>query len=423
MQSSNSHRIGDVIGSFCTPKRFPDLPIGPTILLNMTDNQNAFTRLDTVLGEGGPAAVLDQLIDTLESQDKHHELFEALKMKLRHGLGLPLRYNDSGDELDEATRQGLEEGLIEACRHVGTRLLESGKLREGWMYLRPVGDNNVIRNILADQQPTEDNLDEHIELCLQEGLDLRRGFELMLSHYGTCNSITTYESSMYGQPRVNRQIGAELLVNHLHQELFENVAGHIEREEEKAPTGTTLAELVEGRDWLFQDGSYHIDTTHLSSVVRFARDLDDAASLQLAVDLAAYGDCLDEQLQYPSEAPFAEFYPAHRKYLNALIGNDVEEAVAYYREQAETCDPYEHSTIAIEVYLDLLARLSRNTEAIQETVRLLPDNLPTTGMAPSLLDLSEACQSFEQLKQTCRQKDDLVGYTLGLLNSQKSPEN
>ena len=77
----------------------------------MTDDQNAFTRLDTVLGEGGPAAVLDQLIDSLESQDKHHELFEALKMKLRHGLGLPLRYNDSGDELDEATRQGLEEGL------------------------------------------------------------------------------------------------------------------------------------------------------------------------------------------------------------------------------------------------------------------------------------------------------------------------
>ena len=245
----------------------------------------------------------------------------------------------------------------------------------------------------------------------------------MLSHYGTCNSITTYESSMYGQPRANREIGAELLVKHLHQELYENVTGHIEREEGKAPTETTLAELVEGRDWLFQDGSYHIDTTHLSSVVRFARDLDDPTSLQLAVDLAAYGNRLDEQLQYPSEAPFAEFYPAHRRYLNALLANDVEEAVAYYREQAEACDPYEHSTIAIEVYLDLLARLSRNTDAIQETVRLLPDNLPTTGMAPSLLDLSEACQSFEQLKKTCRQKDDLVGYTLGLLNSQKSTKN
>ncbi|MDG2382864.1 MAG: hypothetical protein P8N76_14440 [Pirellulaceae bacterium] len=388
----------------------------------MPDNEAAFSHLEQVFAESGSSAALDRLVETLQEQSKYHELFEALKMKLRHQLGLPLRYNDSGEELEETTRQGLEDGLIDACRQVGVLLLQEGKLREGWMYLRPVGESQIVLDELAKLEPHAENIDEFIELCLHEGLDLPRGFQLMLDHYGTCNSITTFESSMYGQPRDQRKTGASLLVSHVYNELVENVRGHIEREEKQTPPQGTLGELIADRSWLFADGGYHVDTTHLSSVVRFARDLDEHRLLWMARELTTYGNQLDQQLQYASEAPFAEFYPAHQRYFDALLGQEIEEAILYFRQQAEKSDAYQESTVAIEVYLDLLARLEKWPTAIEETVRLLPESVQTTGLAPSLLDLSEACQNYDHLRQACRERDDLLGYTIGLLNA-KSKSN
>ena len=120
--------------------------------------------------------------------------------------------------------------------------------------------------------------------------------------------------------------------------------------------------------------------------------------------------------------PFAEFYPAHQRYFDALLGQEIEEAILYFRQQAEKSDAYQESTVAIEVYLDLLARLEKWPTAIEETVRLLPESVQTTGLAPSLLDLSEACQNYDHLRQACRERDDLLGYTIGLLNA-KSKSN
>src|ERR687883_174915 len=88
----------------------------------------------------GVAAVLERLVEQLRAQKQYHELFEALKMQVRHRLGLPLTYSETPDSLDDDRRNQLEEGLIGACREAGTLLLKAGKIREGWMYLRPVGD-------------------------------------------------------------------------------------------------------------------------------------------------------------------------------------------------------------------------------------------------------------------------------------------
>ncbi len=381
----------------------------------MNEGETTFDDLDAVLAQKGPGGVLDQLVQRLRVDESHHELFEALKMKLRHDLGLPLRYGDSGDELNESTREKLELGLIDACREVGILLMRQGSIRDAWMYLRPVGDAAVVLSELDQLEPHEENVDEFIELCLQEGLDLDRGFRLMLQHYGTCNSITTFESAMYGQPRAKRQIGARLLVQHVHEELIENIRAHIAREKEMESPPGNIIELIDGKSWLFEDGSYHVDTTHLSSVVRFARDLEDAESLRLALELTAYGSQLDPQLQYPGDSPFADFYQSHKLYFSALLGEDVDEAVDYFKQLAEGVDPYEDSTSAIEVYVDLLARLGRERQAIDESLRLIPENIQTTGQAPSLLDLSEACGNYEQLRAICRKRRDVLGYALGLI--------
>ena len=106
-----------------------------------------FERIEAAWTAGGVAGALEALCEQLRAGKKHHELFEALKMRVRHRIGLPLLYGDGSDELDESQRVKLEDGLIEACREVGTLLMNQGRVREGWMYLRPVGDKNKTRRV------------------------------------------------------------------------------------------------------------------------------------------------------------------------------------------------------------------------------------------------------------------------------------
>lgn len=380
----------------------------------------SFSAIKTAFTDGGADAVLDTLENRLRQEKRYHELFECLKMRVRHSLGLPLLYSDSGEELKVTKREALEEGLIDACRTVGTLLLDEGQIRDGWTYLRPVGDKNAVRERLQSIDVTEDNVDQIIEVCLHESVDLAKGFQLLLTNYGTCNSITTFESSMYGRPRPERSIGAKLLVEHVHAELHENVVGHIDREENARPNSTDIGPLLEGRDWLTAEGSYHIDVTHLSSAVRIARDVTDEQTLRKAFDLTQYGRRLDSQLQYPGDEPFADQYISHALYFSALIGEQVDKGLAYFKEKAESCSPHEETTAAIEVYVDLLHRIGRTTDAIDAMTRLIPAGMQTTGQAPSLLELCEAADNYTTIREQCEQNGDLLGYAMGLMKASTS---
>ncbi|MCA9169114.1 MAG: hypothetical protein KDB23_15675 [Planctomycetales bacterium] len=376
-----------------------------------------FLDLDKTLANDGPLAMLDRLAAQLQEAHKYHEWFEARKLRLRHSLGLPLLPVQADEHVPEATRTKLDEGLIEACREVGTWLLRAGRVRESWHYLRAVGDREFVRNELAELTPTAENLDEFLELWLHEGLDYERGFAALLEQYGTCNSITTYDSVMYGKPRADRAIGARLLVRHLHAELIGNLRAHLERTGGFVPAEFHVSSLIAEHDWLFADHTYHIDTTHLASVVRFARDVDDVESQQLASELAEYGMHLDATLQYPGDPPFDDLYPASLRYFRALLGEEVEETLEYFRERAEQANPREDTTIAIEVYVDLLARLGQARLAIDECLRLIPAGIPLTGRAPSLYELAASCGDFCPLTELSRIRGDLIGYALSKLSS------
>jgi len=380
-----------------------------------------FDLLQTKVEEEGVEAMLESLIEQLRDQRKPHQLFEAMKMRVRRQLGLPPQYTDLGDELDDNTRNQLEEGLIDACREVGLMLLQDGEIREGWMYLRPVGDKQAAVEALATVEADDDNLDDLVEVLLGEGIDVERGFRLVLENYGTCNAITTFESQLGGHGRADQQKAAALLLRHLHHELAENLATDIGRQEGTTPTDIkSIKTLIADRDWLFTENTYHVDTTHLASVVRFARMLIDEESFGLALDLTEYGRHLDAQFQYQSDEPFADNYPAHSLYFKSLTGEDVQEAVDYFREKAETVDQAHFGTIAIEVYVDLLSRLGRHEEAIQKAIELSPADAQPLGVAPSLLELSQRAEKYDQMLQFCREHDDLLGFATGL--AYKAPQ-
>ncbi|MGY8733072.1 MAG: hypothetical protein ACKVK0_13105 [Pirellulales bacterium] len=376
-----------------------------------------FDQLEQQSTSGGVDAVLQHLITSLQQDKKHHELFEALKMQVRHRAGLPLLYGESGDDLDSKQRTLLEDGLLGACRQVGTGLLEDGRVSEGWMYMRPVGDMSAAREMINKIEVQDDNIDEMVEVLLQEGVDPARGFSVVLQNYGTCNAITTFESVMPQKGKADQRAVAQLLLRHVHQELFTNVKADVAGRQDSEPTATTLAELIAGQEGMFGEHSYHIDTTHLASTTRFSRILEDEESLRLALDLTQYGKELHEQFQYEGDEPFTDIYRDHAFYFQALLGENLDEALAYFKDRSDNVDTNQWGTVGIETYIDLLARVGKIEEAIAVTIEKTQPGQRTMGLAPSLLELCERSGNYSPLMDACRGADDVLGFATGLMQA------
>src|SRR5687767_7454167 len=169
-----------------------------------------FDQLQAALEKGGAEAALQQTANLLRERKKYHELFEVLKMQLRLKLGLQLLGTEPTEKLTEKQRAELEEGLVAACREVGSALLRDGQIREGWMYLRPVGEKAEMAELLRDVETTEENYEELIEICLHEGVDIGRGYGLVLERFGTCNAITQFDSAVVRRPRAEQAPAATL---------------------------------------------------------------------------------------------------------------------------------------------------------------------------------------------------------------------
>ena len=374
-----------------------------------------FERFAELVKDGQSEQAIDALVAHYRDRKEFHELFEALKMQMRFRLGLPAAQSDQQEKLDEATESKIESSLLEACREVGEGLVESGNVREGWMYLRPVGDRDFAAKILQSVQPNDENTDELIEVLVHEGANVARGFEISLNHLGTCNSITLFEQTLAMRPRHDQQQAADLLVRHVHKELWQNLTSDIQNKEGQAPSEESLHAILQARSDLLRDGSYHLDTSHLSSTVRFARVLDDQETLKLALDLSYYGRQLHPQYQYPGEEPFLDLYPASIAFFRALLGEQVDAGIRYFTQKADSVDQNHFGLIAVEVLIDLLSRCGRNSEAIAATAKRIPAGARTMGIAPTLLQLSQRSGDFETMQKLCRERNDLLGFAAASL--------
>ncbi|MEX0794308.1 MAG: hypothetical protein WD045_14325 [Pirellulaceae bacterium] len=377
-----------------------------------------FDKFAQLLKQQGIDQALEHLIDHYRAEKQHYELFEFLKMRARHRLDLPLLYHDLGDDLSAEKRDQLEEALVGACREVGLLMLDDGRIREGWHYLRPVGDNAPVIKALHEAKVDEDNVQDLIDVALGEGVDPAFGFGLTLEHYGTCNAVTTFEQQLVMLPPAKQQPMAEQLLRHLYDELTATVKGDAAHQEGKEPAESTLAGILESRDYLVVAGSYHIDTSHLAATVRFAKVLEDPELLQLAWELTEYGRRLDAAFQMPQEPPFEEFYPSHARYFQLLLSNDVEGNLNYFREKAEASDIRREGSLAIETYITLLARIGRDSEAMDAALNLIPPGVHTMGIAPPLFELCQRSGQYQTLAESCRARNDLLGYATTLLHEQ-----
>jgi hypothetical protein len=393
-------------------------------------DSDLFVQLENLAQNQGSLAVACALVEKLRSDGRFAELFEARKMLHRMELGLPPVHveavssaNDTVRNEAEATGTGavgtldpkvhdeLDKRLLDACREVGCGLMRAGRLQEGWMYLRAVGDNALTAEALSAVEPNQDNLDMLLNLYVHEGVDVGRGTQLSLKMRGTCNTITMLDSVVAMRGRADQQAAVIALVEHVHQELLANLIADVRRRQPNIapPAGGRIVDWLELQPGLLRDGTYHLDTTHLASTVRFARVLDRDATLRLASDLAEYGRQLHAQYQYQSEEPFADLYPMSLAWFRALLG--------VFRQKAETLDPQEHGTVGIETYADLLARVGRPAEASVYLMKAMPSGMRPFGIAPSLLELAQAAGNFQPMKDHARNRGDLLGFAAALLQS------
>jgi hypothetical protein len=391
-----------------------------------------FMMLEQLADKEGLQAAAQELVERMRQQKLYPELFEARKMLHRVELGLPPVQVDpigahgkkSGAiQQDPQVQDELDKRLLDACREVGGGLMRSGRLQEGWMYLRAVGDDAFASEAMAAVEPTQDNLDLLLNLYVHEGVDIGRGTELCLKMRGTCNTITMLDSIVAMRGRSDQQAAVEALVKHVHQELLANLIADVTRRmpQVQAPEDRSIVAWLGLVPGLLRDGTYHLDTTHLASTVRFARVLDDPSTLRLAADLAEYGRQLHAQYQYSSEEPFADLYPMSLAWFRALLGEHVDAALRVFRQKAESIDLEEHGTIGIETYADLLARIGRPDEAGKYLIRTMPDGMRPFGVAPSLIELSSASGEFQPMKDHAKQRGDLIGFAAALLQS-KHPQ-
>jgi len=376
----------------------------------MPDTQTLFDELQTVAAKDG-AAALARLAEHLKAEKQYHELFDARLLEARAALGLPVVLTGSLDDLPEPIRTKMEDAYLAACREVGGALLADERIREAWMYLRPVGEKAEVAQALAKLPRETENYEQIIEVALYEGVCPRLGFEYVLTHYGTCNAITLFDGQMHSRPLKDRQEVAALLVGHLHTELMRNLKGDIERREGTEPADTEIAPLVAARPEIFENDNYHIDTTHLASVARFAVICDDRVALTQALDLTEYGRRLSSQYHFAGQEPFADTYPAYALFYQALLGENADAAIAYFRERAVAAE----DNGPAEVLIALLARMGRNQAAFDASIELMKAEQRVSGFAPSPLELASRAGCYDRWMDVCRERGDMLGFTAGLI--------
>lgn len=388
-------------------------------------SENVFTVLEE-LQQQSPAAVLDRLIETLTEQKNYHRLFDALLMQKKQSMGVELLQPTSFDPVPDAQKKEFEEAYIEAARKVGALFLEQKQYSDAWLYFQTIQEPAPVAEALNKINPRtipEDKVEELIQVCVYEGANPEKGFEIMLQVNGICNTITVFDQMNAQMKPESRQQVARLLVDQLYSDLVQSLQYQVQQKVPLAPPSENLRELMAGRDWMFEGGSYHIDVSHLNSVVRFARLLsDDDPALAKVIELCEYGSQLDEQFQYPGESPFEDFYPAHLQFFKALTGEDSDRklGIAYFEQKLEQEPDDEDKQMIAYVLIDLLTRLDENERAIELAETYLSQfEDPNTF---SFTDLCRKTNHLDVLQRVAQGKGDLVTFAGALLDSQKQTQ-
>ena len=387
---------------------------------------HALDDLQATLQRSGPDAAIDRLITDLKSRRDAHGVFYALLMKKRHALGVSPVPTGSNQDLPANVHAAFEEGIREAARTAGQLCLDENNIPQAWAYFRMLGEPAPVAAALAKLEPSDDqDIQPLVEIALHHGVLPEKGYEWVLRRYGICNAITMLSGDLPLSPE-GRAACIRRLVRALHQELVERLRSEISRQEaekvsgpfsaaETGPDTFSVRNLIAGRDWLFNDDFYHIDLSHLSSVVQMSMHLEPSTELGMARELCEYGQHLSGRFVNPGDPPFEDQYRAIGLYLGILAGDRVEEGLDYFRKQAEQADPETVGTYPAQVLVNLLLKLGRAPEALTVARKYLASADNRQMSCPSIVELCQKVGDFRTLAEVAREQGDPVHFLAGLL--------
>lgn len=385
-----------------------ELPPPPTLA------PEQYAKLKAKLGSDGPAAAVDQLCDDLQTLGDLDGLFYALLMRKRVELGVSPFPTGPAGELPPETHADYENAIREAGRRVGKAFLDRHDLRKAFFYFNMLGEPEPVRQYIADFVPTDaDDIQPLIEIGLYQGVHPERGFEFVVERYGICNAITTYSGQDFSRNPGAKQHAIKALVRSLYAQLLERLKADLVGRGVTPPEGATVGRIVEGHPELFEEGAYHIDTSHLSSVAQFALELEASPERNLARELCAYGEKLGENYQYAGDAPFEKSYADYKVLLDVMDGRNVEEGVRHFRDKIEP-GIAEGTTFPAEVYVNLMLKLGRKDEAVATAKKHLVGEMRPLS-CPSVYELCQQEGDYGGLSEAARQRADGVNYLAALI--------
>jgi hypothetical protein len=371
-----------------------------------------FPALQDALDAGDPASAFNLVAEECRASGNYALLFETRLMRSRWDLGLPLIQTADAAAFPVGKRDAYEQAMIDAAREAGRLYLAAGQIEAAYRYLRAVGETDAVVEAIDRVEPGEDQ-EGVIAIALQEGLHPAKGLELVLRQHGMCRAITTFGMQAIPKDR-ERCIG--LLVRALHGEIRDRIAGAIERQEGVRPEAATLPALMEGRDWLFGEYDYYVDTSHLTSLLQYSVEVQDRELLGVFLELCEYGRRLSPHFHYKAPAPFDNAYVDYGHFLRALLGQDVDAQVAHFVRKAEE-DDGEWGTLPAQTLVNLLIRLERPAAALEAAERFLADEDPAHLQCPSILQLCHLAGRYDRLQELARSRGDVLSFAAARLEA------
>ncbi|MFN9720572.1 MAG: hypothetical protein ACK58L_17875 [Planctomycetota bacterium] len=354
----------------------------------------------------------------IEQQD-FHRLFDAKLIRIRRNLGLPITQPTSLKDIPREHELIFREAYKNAARDVGQLFLNVGQLADAWAYFRTIQEPDAVREAISRkiaELPAEPGpqTDDMLNLALYEGAHVVEGLRLLLKTHGICNTVTAMGQMMAQMTPSERREAAALMVRSIYSDLQHNVRRDLERRLPLLKPNQSLAELIRGREFLFADGGYHVDVSHLHSIVSFARHLQkDDPELIHAIELAQYGGQLAEHLRYPADVPFDDYYAANEHFLKAVAGIDVDDSMAWFADRLDQEPDASDQRMIAFVLVDLGQRVGRIEMALEKAsvhLNRLED--------PNGFSFAACCVQagrIDLLESAARNNDDVLALATAIL--------
>ncbi|APZ92464.1 hypothetical protein [Fuerstiella marisgermanici] len=380
-------------------------------------------KLKAALPESpSPQDLIASLQQTLTDQKDFHRLFDAKLLEVRQRMGLPLAQPTSLENVPAEQEQDFRDAYVVAAREVGKLFLEDGQLGDAWAYFRTIGEPEPVKaaidKISVPREPDEE-FDQVMNVALYEGAHIARGLEFLLKTHGTCNTVTAYSQLQQQMTPDERRAAAAMMVRNIYDDLQATIRRDVESRMPVLTPNASIAELISGREWLFAEGNYHIDVSHLHSTVGFARALKQGdPELLLAVELCDYGSKLATQLQYPADVPFDDYYKANRFFLTAIAGEDTDAGIDYFLQRLKDAPDEQDQQLIAFVLLDLAQRVGQTERVLAQTAAFVSKMEDPNGFSFTKLCLELGMA--DKLEEAAAANDDLLGYTIAKLSQAKA---